>query len=332
VSPGGSPLSTGGRALITGISGQDGSFLAEELLAGGQEVIGLTRRGPADDLGCSEPLRGRLSLLQGDVRDPGTQERVAELDPAEIYHLAAPTFVPDSWRDPAATMAAIHGSAASLLALVAERLPRTRVFLAASSEMFGDAPSSPQHEDTPCRPRTPYATAKLAAHQLVGQLRARDGLFAVSGILYNHESERRPDRFVTRKITRGAAEIALGRRTVLTLGDLSAVRDWSFAGDVMHGVCLSLRHETPQDYIFASGVGHSVAELVRAAFAHLGLDPDDHVEVDPSLVRPPETAAPIGDPARARRALGWEPTIDFEQLVARMVDADLAALRAGAVT
>jgi GDPmannose 4,6-dehydratase len=327
---GGSPLSTGGRALVTGITGQDGSFLAEELLGNGHEVIGLTRRSRDDDLGCSEPLRGRLSLLQGDVRDRDTQERIAELAPAEIYHLAAPTFVPDSWRDPAATMAAIHGSAASLLALVAQRLPRTRVFLAASSEMFGDAPTSPQHEDTPCRPRTPYATAKLAAHQLVGQLRARDGVFAVSGILYNHESERRPDRFVTRRITRGAAEIALGRRTSLTLGDLSAVRDWSFAGDVMHGVYLALRHETAQDYIFASGVGHSVQDFVRAAFAHLGIDPADHVEVDPSLVRPPETVAPVGDPSRARQALRWQPTIGFEQLIARMVDADLAWLRAGA--
>jgi GDPmannose 4,6-dehydratase len=330
VTPEGSPLSSGGRALITGITGQDGSFLAEELLGHGAEVFGLTRRRPDDDLGCSEPLRDRLSLLQGDILNPQTRARIAELAPAEIYHLAAPTFVPDSWRDPSSTMNAIHGSAAALLALVAERLPQTRVFLAGSSEMFGDAPCSPQDEDTPCRPRTPYATAKLAAHQLVGQLRARERIFAVSGILYNHESERRPDRFVTRKITRGAAEIALGRQQTITLGDLSAVRDWSFAGDVMHGVCLALRHETPRDYIFASGAGHSVQEFVRAAFAHLGLDPADHVEVDPSLVRAPEIAAPVGDPARARQGLGWEPTIDFEQLVARMVDADLAALSAGA--
>jgi GDPmannose 4,6-dehydratase len=316
----------GGRALITGVTGQDGSFLAEELLARGYEVIGLTRRDPAEDLGCSEPLRERLTVRRGEVRDGATRAWIAELAPVEIYHLAAPTFVPDSWRDPAATMAAIHGSAAALLALVAERLPDTRVFIAASSEMFGDAPGSPQREDTPCRPRSPYATAKLAAHQLVGQLRARQGLFAVSGILYNHESERRPERFVTRKITRAAAEISLGRRRTLTLGDLSAMRDWSFAGDVMHGVHLALRHEIAQDYIFASGVGHSVEQLVQAAFADLGLDPADHVEVDPSLVRAPEPVAPVGDPARARTALGWEPTLDFEGLVARMVDADVAEL------
>jgi GDPmannose 4,6-dehydratase len=323
-----SPFAPGGRALVTGVTGQDGSFLAEELLAGGVEVIGVTRRDPADDLGCSEPLRDRLSLVQGDLLDPETQERIAQLAPTEIYHLAAPTFVPDSWRDPAVTMGAIYGSAAALLTLVAERLPETRVALAASSEIFGDAPASPQSEDTPCRPRTPYATAKLAAHQLVDQLRARHGLFAVSGILYNHESERRPGRFVTRKITRGAAEIALGRRRTLTLGDLAAVRDWSFAGDVMHGLWLALRHETPQDYILASGVGHTVEQFVNAAFAHLGLDPAGHLEIDPSLVRAPEAVAPVGDPARAREVLGWAPTIGFEQLVARMVDADVSELSA----
>jgi GDPmannose 4,6-dehydratase len=326
--PEGSPPSRG-RALITGITGQDGSFLAEELLGRGQEVIGLTRREPDAPLGASEPLRDHLAVIRGDVRDPGTRARIAELAPDEIYHLAAPTFVPDSWRDPAATMAAIHGSAAALLALVAERLPDARVFLAGSSEIFGDAPVSPQDEDTPCRPRSPYATAKLAAHQLAAQLRDRDGLFAVSGILYNHESERRPARFVTRKITRGAAEISLGRRRTLTLGDLSAVRDWSFAADVMHGARLSLRHDTAQDYVFASGLGHTVEELLHAAFAHLGLDPSDHVEIDPALVRAPERVAPIGDPGRARRALGWEPTLDFAGLVGRMVDADLAELRAG---
>jgi len=329
VSPAGTSPPSGGRgvrALITGVTGQDGSFLAEELLGRGYEVIGLTRRDPAGDLGCSEPLRERLTMLGGDVLDAGTLARIAELAPAEIYHLAAPTFVPDSWRAPAATMAAIHGSAAALLTFVAERLPDARVFLAGSSEMFGEAPSSPQREDTSCRPRNPYATAKLAAHQLLGQLRSRHELFAVSGILYNHESERRPPRFVTRKIARGAAEISLGRRQTLTLGDLSAVRDWSFAGDVMRGAWLSLRHETPQDYVFCSGIGHTVEDLVRAAFAHLGLDPADHVEIDPTLVRAPEQVPPIGDPRRAREALGWEPTLDFAALVARMVDADLAEL------
>jgi GDPmannose 4,6-dehydratase len=329
VSAAGSPPPPGARALITGFTGQDGSLLAEDLLARGAEVIGLTRREAADDLGPSEPLRRRVTVIQGDILDPVTRERIVAAAPTEIYHLAAPTFVPDSWRDPGATMTAIHGSAAALLMLVAERMPEARVFVAGSGEMFGDAPESPQREDTPARPRNPYATAKLAAHQLVGQLRSAHGLYAVSGILYNHESARRPVQFVTRRITHAAAEIALGRRRTLTLGALDAVRDWSFAGDVMRGAQLALAHGTAQDYIFASGVGHTVADLVHAAFSHLGLDPADHLEVDPALVRPPEGVAPIGDPARARRELGWAPSLDFAGLIASMVDADLAALRGG---
>ena len=317
------------RALITGITGQDGSFLAEELLARGYEVTGLTRRDPAQGLGTVEPLRGRLTLLQGDVRDPATRDAIAELAPAEVYHLAAPTFVPDSWADPAATMDAIHGSTAALLQTLTGDLAAARLFLAGSAEMFGDAPVSPQREDTPARPRTPYASAKLAACQLAGQMRDRDGCFVVTGILYNHESERRPQRFVTRKITRAAAEISLGRRDRLTLGDLSAVRDWSFAGDVMHGAWLSLQAQTAADYVLASGVGHSVAELLGAAFDHVGLDPADHVDIDPTLVRAPEPVAPIGDASRARERLGWAPTVTFTELVGRMVDADREALRDG---
>jgi GDPmannose 4,6-dehydratase len=314
------------RALITGITGQDGSFLAEELLAGGCEVIGLSRRAPGEDFGAAEPLRERLTMLRGEISDPTVRAAVARLAPEEIYHLAAPTFVPDSWRDPSATMTAIHGSAAALLGFVAAELPGARLFLAGSGEMFGDAPVSPHCEDTPCRPRTPYASAKLAAHQLAGQLREHEGLFAVSGILFNHESERRPERFVSRKIARAAAEIALGRRERLRLGDLSAVRDWSFAGDVMHGAVLALRHDEPADYVLASGVPHTVGDLVQVAFARAGVDPEGRVEVDPALVRAPERVAPVGDPTRARAVLGWTPTVGFADLVGRMVDADLAAL------
>jgi GDPmannose 4,6-dehydratase len=192
--------------------------------------------------------------------------------------------------------------------------------------MFGDASDSPQREDTPCRPRSPYAAAKLAAHQLVGLLRDRDGIFACSAILYNHESERRPENFVTRKITRAAAAIKLGLAHELALGDMSAVRDWSFAGDIMRGCRLMVARDAPRDYVLASGVGHTVADFVNAAFAHVGLDPADHVRTDSELVRPPERIAPVGDPSRARAELGWAPTLTFEQLVARMVDADLADL------
>jgi GDPmannose 4,6-dehydratase len=314
------------RALITGVTGQDGSFLAEELLARGYEVVGLTRRGADAPLGAGEPLRARIALVRGDVADARTRQTLCEIAPDEIYHLAAPTFVPDSWRDPAATMAAIHGSAAALLGIVARELAGTRLFLAASAEMFGDAPESPQREDTPCRPRTPYATAKLAAHQLAGQMRARDGVFVVSGILYNHESERRPERFVTRKITRAAAEIARGRRERLALGDLSVVRDWSFAGDVMHGAWLSLHAGVPDDYVLASGIGRTVQDLLTTAFAHVGLDAEQYVDIDPALVRAPESVASVGDPGRARTRLGWTPALDFDQLIARMVDADLRDL------
>jgi GDPmannose 4,6-dehydratase len=315
------------RALVTGVTGQDGSYLAEELLADGCEVIGLTRRATDADLGAAEPLREQLTVVQGEISQPAVRTAVAELAPDEIYHLAAPTFVPDSWVDPSATMAAIHGSAAALLRFVADELPDSRVFLAGSGEMFGDAPESPQREDTACRPRSPYASAKLAAHQIAGQLREHDGLFVVSGILYNHESERRPERFVSRKVTRAVAEIALGCRDRLELGDLSAVRDWSFAGDVMHGAHLALRHDVPADYVLASGIPHTVEDLVNAAFGHADLDPGGHVEVDATLVRAPEAMAPVGDPTRAREVLGWVPTIDFHELIGRMVDADLERLR-----
>jgi GDPmannose 4,6-dehydratase len=315
------------RALITGITGQDGSFLADELLARGYAVTGVTRRAPGDDLGLAEPHRSAIGWLHGDPADPSTLAAIAAAAPDELYHLGAPTFVPDSWERPADAMAAIYGSTAALLAAVTEQASACRVFVAGSSEMFGDASVSPQNETTECRPRNPYATAKLAAHQFVGQWRARTGCFAVSGILFNHESERRPARFVSRKITLAVAEIALGRRQRLELGDLSAVRDWSYAGDIMHGAWLSLQHDRPDDYVFASGVGHTVGDLVAAAFARTGLDPAEYVSVDPDLVRAVETVPSVGDPARARAVLGWRPTVDYAEMVGRMVDADIAALR-----
>lgn len=315
------------RALITGITGQDGSFLAEELLARGYAVTGVTRRAPGDGLGLVVPGRAAITWLHGDPADPATLAAIVGAAPDELYHLAAPTFVPDAWERPAATMAAIYGSTVALLAAISAQAAECRVFIAGSGEMFGDAPTSPQDEDTECRPRNPYATAKLAAHQFVGQWRARTGCFAVSGILFNHESERRPARFVSRKITRAVAEIALGRRQRLELGDLSAVRDWSYAGDIMHGAWLSLQHERPDDYVFASGVGHTVADLVAAAFAHAGLDPEKHVSIDPDLVRAVETVPLVGDPGRARAVLGWQPTVDYAEMIGRMVDADMTALQ-----
>lgn len=342
------------RALITGISGQDGSFLAELLLEKGYAVTGLVRAEPAPgsasapgsifaprsthgsapkSLGCSEHLRDRIALLPGELLAPDTlREAIVRARPHEIYHLAAPSFIPDSWERPEENLRAIAGSAAAILETVREHAPATRVLIASSAAIFGEARESPQHEDTPCRPNTPYAVAKLAAHQLVGLLRTHDGLHASSAIVFNHESERRPERFVTRRITRAAAAISLGLQQELTLGDLGAVRDWSFAGDVVQGAWLMLQQDRPEDYVLASGVAHTVADFARAAFACLDLDAERYLRVDRARVRAPESTASVGDPTRARQRLGWAPRLDFAQLVERMVQADLRELRSVATT
>ena len=315
------------RAFLTGVSGQDGSFLAELLLARGYQVTGMIRQAPDESLGSSGHLGDRIDVVAGDLLDAaGLKAAVAQVRPDELYHLAAPSFVPDSWERPSQTMTAIAGSTAALLEWVREESEHTRLFVAGSSAMFGAAPESPQREDTPGRPETPYASAKLAAHQLVGQMRGHDGIFACSGILYNHESERRPESFVTRKITRAAAAIKLGLADEVTLGDVSAVRDWSFAGDMMRGAWLMLQQEQPDDYVLASGTGHTVAEFAEVAFAHVGLRAKDHIRVETALLRPPEPTPPVGDPTRARERLGWEPTLSFTELIHRMVDADLRLL------
>jgi GDPmannose 4,6-dehydratase len=319
------------NALITGITGQDGSFLAELLLERGYRVTGLVR-GPAErSLGCSEHLRGQLQLIGGDLLEPASLRRAIEaVQPREIYHLAGPSFVPASWERPEETLAAIAGSCAAVLQAVRDMDPAMRVFVSASGAIFGDAPDCPQREDTPCRPTTPYGVAKLAGHQLVGAMREHYGLHASSGIVYNHESERRPERFVTRRISRGAAAIALGLQDELTLGNLEAIRDWSFAGDIVRGAWLMLQQDRPDDYVLASGVPHTVAELARAAFECVDLDVERYLRVDPSLVRRPERTPSVGDPAKARTQLAWEPQLGFEQLVKRMVDADLRSLKAAA--
>jgi len=329
-------VTTARSALITGITGQDGSFLAELLLEQGYGVTGLIRCPPARTdraLGCSEHLRGRVELVTGDLlHPPSLRAAIEQVRPSEIYHLAAPSFVPASWERPGETVAAIVGSCAAILEAVREIDPTMRVFVSASGAIFGEAPESPQREDTPCRPTTPYAIAKLAAHELVGVLRAHDGLHVSSGIVFNHESERRPEQFVTRRITRGAAAIALGRQQELTLGNLEAVRDWSFAGDIMRGAWLMLQQERPDDYVLASGVPHTVAELARTAFACVDLDVERYLAVDPSLVRAREGTPSVGDPTKAREQLGWHPQVGFEELVERMVQADLRSLQAVAAS
>jgi GDPmannose 4,6-dehydratase len=320
-------VSRGPSALITGLSGQDGSFLAELLLEKGYSVAGLVRGGPERSLGSSEHLRERVRLVSGDLLEPSSlRAAIEQLRPGEIYHLAAPSFVPASWERPGETVRAIAGSTAAILEAVRELDPAMRVFVAASGSIFGDARESPQREDTPCRPVNPYAIGKLAGHELVGALREHDGLHASSGIAFNHESERRPEQFVTRRITRGAAAIALGRQDHLTLGALEAVRDWSFAGDVVYGAWLMLQQDRADDYVLASGVPHTVADLARTAFACVDLEAERYLRVDPSLVRPPESTPSVGDPGKARERLGWEPRVSFEELVERMVQADLRSL------
>ena len=316
-------------ALITGITGQDGSFLAELLLQKGYEVSGLKRGIPDAQLGCSEHLRGQIEVVEGDLLDPASlRDAIDGVRPGEIYHLAGPSFVPASWERPERTMRAIAGSCAAILEAVRDIDPAIRVFAAASGAIFGDADESPQNERTRPRPTTPYAIAKLSGHQLVGALREQADLYACSGIVFNHESERRPELFVTRRITRAVAAISLGMQQELTLGSLDAIRAWSFAGDIMEGAWLMLQQERPADYILASGVGHTVAEFAGAAFSCVGLEAERYIRVDESLVRVKESTPSVGDPTLAREQLGWRAKVGFENLVQRMVQADLQSLQA----
>jgi GDPmannose 4,6-dehydratase len=317
------------RALITGIGGQDGSYLAELLVARGYDVTGVVRDPVDRELPNLTAIRDRISLVPGDLLAPGTLvDALGAVAPHELYHLAAPTFVPASWDDPRGVIDAIAGATTELLGAARRLDPELRMFVASSPEIFGDAGETPQDERSPMRPRSPYGVAKLAAHGMVNVLRERFGTFAVSGITYNHESPRRPHHFLPRKVTRGAAAIALGLEDELLLGDLGAVRDWSHARDIVRGAWMALQAATPHDYVFASGRGRTVADLVDVAFAAAGVSPQGHVRVDPALVRPPEPTPQIGDASRARRELDWAPEITFEAMIAEMVQADLAELRA----
>jgi GDPmannose 4,6-dehydratase len=269
-----------------------------------------------------------VRTVQGDLaRAESLRAAVLDTAPDELYHLAAPTFVPASWKDPATTLAHVAGATGTLLQ-AANEAGDVRVLAASSGEIFGAATQSPQTERTPMRPRSPYGVAKLAAFGLVDTLRHEHGLHASSAIAYNHESPRRPERFLPRKVSRGAAAIKLGLRDGLVLGDLDAVRDWCHARDVVRGYWLMLQQDEPGDVILASGVGHTVRELVDTAFAVVGLDAADHVRVDPKLVRGAERTPPVGDVTLARERLGWEPETTFEAMIEEMVRADLAELTA----
>jgi GDPmannose 4,6-dehydratase len=310
------------RALITGAGGQDGSLLAELLLGQGYDVLGVTRDGrPRENL---RSVADRVRLEQCDLHDPLSVEHVLEsCGPTEVYNLAAPSFSPDSWDDPAGTVQAAAGAVAVQLEAIRRVDPTIRFYQASSSEIFGLPLESPQSETTPVRPVTPYGAAKACAHFLVQSYRRRYGLFACSGILYNHESERRALHFLPRKVAHGAAAIALGLQDELRLGNLDARRDWGSAHDYVRAMWQMLLHPEPDDYVIATGTAHSVEELVTCAFERVGLDWTRYVRVDPELARgKDERRDVVGDPSKAREVLGWHTTVTFEEIVHRLVDSE----------
>ncbi|MCX7818845.1 MAG: GDP-mannose 4,6-dehydratase [Kiritimatiellae bacterium] len=317
------------RALITGITGQDGSYLAEWLLSKGYTVIGMVRRASTENFERIEHLRDRITLLQGDLLDPFSLIQVLEVaQPDEIYNLAAMSFVPTSWNQPTLTGEFTALGVTRLLDAIRTVCPKARFYQASSSEMFGKVREVPQSETTPFYPRSPYAVAKVYGHYITVNYRESYGLYAVSGILFNHESPRRGLEFVTRKISHGVARIRLGLARELRLGNLDACRDWGFAGDYVRAMWQMLQQPEPDDYVVATGESHSVREFCEIAFAHVGLDWRQYVVSDPAFLRPAEVEHLIGNAAKARARLGWAPTVDFPGLVRMMVDADLERLRA----
>jgi GDPmannose 4,6-dehydratase len=315
------------RALITGITGQDGSYLAELLLEKGYEVFGAVRRTSAPNLWRIEHLLDRITIRAADLLDQLSLIRVLdEVRPQELYNLAAMSFVPASWEQPMLTGEFNALGVTRALDAVRQVDPTIRVYQASSSEMFGKVREVPQTELTPFYPRSPYGVAKVFGHYITVNYRESYGMFACSGILFNHESPRRGLEFVTRKVTNGVARIKLGLQDKLALGNLDAKRDWGFSGDYVRAMWLMLQQDEPDDYVIATGVSHSVRDLVEQAFGHVGLEWQRHVVTDPALLRPAEVDHLIGDPTKARLRLGWTPSVDFAGLVRMMVDADLDRL------
>jgi GDPmannose 4,6-dehydratase len=315
------------RALITGITGQDGSYLAELLLDKGYEVHGLVRRSSTEKFERIEHLRERITLHQGDLLDQRSLvDALRASDPAEIYNLAAMSFVAVSWTQPTLTAEFTGVAVTRMLEAMREVCPRARFYQASSSEMFGKVLEVPQTEATPFYPRSPYGVAKAYGHFITVNYRESYGLHAVSGILFNHESERRGLEFVTRKITWHAAAIKLGLRDKLALGNLDAERDWGYAKDFVEAMWLMLQREEPEDFVIATNRVHTVRDCVQIAFDHVGLAWEPHVEIDSAFVRPAEVDQLKGDPAKAKRLLGWEPTTSFEELIHLMTESDLKLL------
>ena len=318
------------RALVTGITGQDGSYLAELLLEKGYEVFGMVRRSSAPNLWRIEHLLDRLTLKPADLLDQLSIIRlIDEVRPHELYNLAAMSFVPASWDQPMLTGEYNSQGVTRVLDAIRQVDPKIRFYQASSSEMFGKVREVPQTEKTPFYPRSPYGVSKVFAHYITVNYRESYDLFAVSGMLFNHESPRRGLEFVTRKVTDLAARIKLGLADSLPIGNLQAQRDWGFAGDYVRAIWLMLQQDRPEDYVIATGNSHSVQELVEIAFARLGLDWEKYVRRDPALIRPAEVEHLLGDATKARTELGWTPTVNFKQLVEMMVDADLTRLVSG---
>jgi GDPmannose 4,6-dehydratase len=312
------------KALITGVTGQDGSYLAELLLEKGYEVVGVVRRTSHHSYERIEHLLDRIEVVAADLLDQHSLTVVLqEARPDEVYNLAAQSYVPTSWTQPVLTGEFTALGVTRILEAIRLVHPAARFYQASSSEMFGKVTQTPQREDTPFYPRSPYGVAKVYGHWITVNYRESYGLYAVSGILFNHESPRRGIEFVTRKVSDGVARIKLGLASELRLGNLDARRDWGFAGDYVEAMWRMLQREGPQDYVVGTGEAHSVRELVEVAFSHVGLDWQKHVVSDPKHYRPAEVDILIADPSKACRELGWAPKVGFRELVTMMVDADL---------
>jgi len=320
-------IEPGRSALITGITGQDGSYLAELLLSKGYTVYGVVRRASTENFERISHLSGRIHLLQADLLDQYSLiEAIKKAQPREVYNLAAQSFVPTSWGQPVLTGEFTAMGVTRVLEAVRAVDPTIRFYQASSSEMYGKVLEVPQREETPFYPRSPYGVAKVYGHYITVNYRESYNLFAVSGILFNHESPRRGLEFVTRKVTDGVARIKLGLATELRMGNLDAQRDWGFAGDYVDAMWRMLQQPEPDDYVIATGKTHTVRELVQTAFEQVGLDYEKHVVTDPAFIRPAEVDLLIGDPAKAKAKLGWVPQTSFAELVKMMVEADLARL------
>lgn len=316
------------RALITGITGQDGSYLAEFLLEKGYEVIGMVRRTSTVNFSRIQHIQDKITLVSGDLLDQGSLIAILrDYQPDEVYNLAAQSFVPTSWEQPVFTGEVTALGVTRMLEAIRTVDLSIRFYQASSSEMFGKVREVPQNERTPFYPRSPYGVAKVYGHWITVNYRESFGIYAVSGILFNHESPRRGLEFVTRKVSYGVAKIKLGLAKELRLGNLDARRDWGFAGDYVRAMWLMLQQPAPDDYVVGTGQTHSVRELCEIAFAHVGLDWRDYVVQDPRYMRPAEVDFLVADPSKARRVLGWEPTVSFEELVKMMVDDDLKLLQ-----